>query len=379
MAITFSISLPVYKQEEFITTALESLRCQTVPFELAVLDATPDNSIQTILQNYQSMITYQYHHADKGQSTAIQEGWNNTQGEIVAWLNADDYYFPDTLAKVAAIFQTHPEIDVVYGHTVYVDAKDTFEQYFPAISANLALLPKTNIICQPSCFVRRSAMERVGGVNPQLHYIMDWDLWIRLYKANCKFYFLDEMLSVARIYPDTKTLTGSTKRFKEIATLLKANASWRDRLIAWLGFYYDEYKYNKIKNKSFLSVVIYSLLSTLRYVRIQFKHATQVVIKGIACKTNLVKDQCEIVLPWYAKNPATSVYLTTDTDNKFYLNYAEKKIELTKHVSNEQVSTNKKTTSHQYYAPLPAIPQNSLAFTIASEQNNWCLLSLKVN
>lgn len=261
---TFSISTPVFKQAEFIATALESLRCQTMPFELAVLDATPDNSVQNILKKYSDIITYQYHHADDGQAAAIQEGWNNTQGEIVAWLNADDYYSPDTLAKVAEIFRSRLDIDVVYGHAAYVDAAGNFQQYFPAISDNPALLPRNCIICQPSCFVRRAAMERIGGLNTQLHYVMDWDLWVRLYTAGYKFYFLDAVLSVVRIYPTTKTLSGSKKRFQEIDAILKLHTSWFYRKIAWLGFLTDEYKNNR---KNLTTILGFYTFTALRFMR----------------------------------------------------------------------------------------------------------------
>ncbi len=378
MTTTFSISLPVYQQVEFIKTALESLRCQTMPFELAVLDATPDDSVQNILRDYQDLISYQYHHADNGQSGAIQEGWNNIKGDIVAWLNADDYYFPDTLAKVAEIFQTRPDVDVVYGHSAYIDAQGTFQEYFPAISTDLTVLPRNNVICQPSCFVRRSAMERVGGVNPQLHYIMDWDLWIRLYQANCKFHFLDEMLSVVRIYPTTKTLSGSKKRFKEIDNLLKINASWRDRKIAWLGFLYDEYKYIKTNRKIFATLA-YSLLSALRYIRIHLrKPSITSVVKGLACKTNRVEKQCEIILPQYTTSSVCKVNLVTDTNNKFNLIYEKEKIAFTQTTNLRQNHLNKKLMYYTYQAILPNNKQNILSLTINSDANQWRLLSLSI-
>ena len=212
----FSISIPVYNQAQFLRTALESIRCQDVDIQLAVLDASPDDSSQEILAPYRHMVHYAYYHSDSGQAAAIQEGWNNTSGDIVAWLNADDYYFPDALAKVRQVFVDRPDIDVVYGHGVHVSANGSFEMYFPAISDNLALLARGCIICQPSCFVRRTAMEKVGGLNVTLHYAMDWDLWLRLLHAGCSFYFLDEILSAVRIHSTTKTLSGAKQRYQEI-------------------------------------------------------------------------------------------------------------------------------------------------------------------
>jgi glycosyltransferase involved in cell wall biosynthesis len=55
------------------------------------------------------MIHFAYHRSDFGQAAAIQEGWDNTSGDIVGWLNADDYYFPYALAKVKHTFLGNPK------------------------------------------------------------------------------------------------------------------------------------------------------------------------------------------------------------------------------------------------------------------------------
>ncbi len=78
-------------------------------------------------------------------------------------------FFSDALATVREVFLNKPDIDVVYGHAAYLSADGNFQTYFPAISENITFLKRGCIICQPSCFVRREAMERVGGLNTALH------------------------------------------------------------------------------------------------------------------------------------------------------------------------------------------------------------------
>jgi glycosyltransferase involved in cell wall biosynthesis len=97
--LIFSISIPVYNQAKYLGTALESIRCQSTDVQLAVLDASADDSAQSVLVPYRGLIHYAYHHSDAGQSAAIQEGWDNTSGDVVAWLNADDYYFPTDIPR----------------------------------------------------------------------------------------------------------------------------------------------------------------------------------------------------------------------------------------------------------------------------------------
>jgi hypothetical protein len=75
--LIFSISVPVYGHAEFLPHTLESIRCQSAKVELAVLDATPDDSVQKVLSTYADMIDYAYHREDDGQAAAIQEGWEN--------------------------------------------------------------------------------------------------------------------------------------------------------------------------------------------------------------------------------------------------------------------------------------------------------------
>ena len=163
--LTFSISVPVRGQAEFLSTALKSISVQQVPVQVAVLDASSDESAQQVLAPHRQMIAYSYHRPDAGQAAAIQEGWDQTTGTILAWLNADDYYFPDALRRVSELFREHHEVDVVYGHAVDVSAAGHFLAYFPATDPNPASLEGAAVICQPSCFVRRCALTRVGGLN----------------------------------------------------------------------------------------------------------------------------------------------------------------------------------------------------------------------
>ena len=70
----FSVSVPVRGQADLLPTALESLRHQSVPIELAVLDATPDDSAQAVLEPYRDMVRYGYHRRDAGQAAASAPG-----------------------------------------------------------------------------------------------------------------------------------------------------------------------------------------------------------------------------------------------------------------------------------------------------------------
>lgn len=310
MDLTFSISVPVYRQAAFLPSALRSIRAQKASVELAVLDASPDAAVEQVLQEFQGIVAYGYHRADAGQAAAIQEGWAHTRGEVVAWLNADDYYFPDTLARVAAVFRAGPEVDVVYGHAVHVSVDGAFQMYFPAIDRDIGAVTRSCMVCQPACFVRRRAMDRVGGLDATLHYTMDWDLWLRLYRAGCKFRFLDAPLAAVRIHPATKTLSGSAARYREIRRLLRAGeVSWPRRIAIETGFRYYDLRHRR---RGLLAGAAYRILAAAAEARRAATRRARLRINGLECWTNRVEDECVVELPWYDAEPPRSVTLVTD-------------------------------------------------------------------
>ena len=299
--LLFSIALPVLGQASFLPTALSSIQVQTGRFQLAVMDATPDSSVQTVLKNYSEILSYQRHGPDAGQSAAIQEGWDHTDGDIVAWLCADDYYFPYVLEEVDKIFSAHPDVDVVYGDSIFVDCEGNFLRYCLDIDDNLSTIFKTNCISQPSCFLRRRALDRMAKLNTRLHYIMDWDLWTQLYKAGAKFYYLNKPLSAVRMYPETKTASRSKARYAEINRHLKENMGFLCRMRVLLGFYYSDVKMGR---KSILDRIIYRVLNRLRSIKnIVWKYSKKKnpILYGFECSSNLVKGECEVFLPFYGK------------------------------------------------------------------------------
>ena len=310
--LTFSIALPVLGQEEFLPTALRSLRAQEAPFRLSVLDATPGLRVQAVLEEFQDMIAYRRHGADRGQSAAIQEGWDKTDGEILAWLCADDYYFPDALQRVREAFAGDVSLDVVWGDSIFVDAQDRFLMYFPGGTDDLRVLACHDCIPQPSCFIRRRAVERVGGLNQALHYTMDWDLWSRVYETGGKFLYLKRPLSVTRIHGGMKTLNRSRQRYAEITAHLKRRVGWIQRVKTLLAFYhYDLDNYRK----GVIDHVLYHVLDVMI-------RTSQIVsprpafwdepIYGLERLTNRLRSSCEVLLPWYQAQPPRRMVIQGD-------------------------------------------------------------------
>lgn len=142
------------------------------------------------------------------------------RGGLLAWLNADDILMPGALQAVREAFNRDPSLDVFYGDSMIIDIDGTDMGRHGQVADISPLLLRSNIISQPSCFVRRSAVDRVGGINEHLHYTMDWDLWVRLYISGAKFKHTDVVLSKVYWGAETKTASLSVKRLGEMARIV---------------------------------------------------------------------------------------------------------------------------------------------------------------
>lgn len=308
----FSISIPVFQQAHYISSALESLSVQAVNAEVAILDATPDDSVQAVLKPYSGLLAYRRHGPDAGQSAAIQEGWDNTKGEILAWLCADDYYFPDTIETVRNIFIAHPEVDVVYGDSVFVNEAGHFSGYFPSIDENVSSLLRGCVISQPACFVRRLAVDAIGKLNSDLHYIMDWDLWTRLYLKGSKFYYLKKPLAVVRMHNASKTSSRSRRRFVEIAEHLWRHTSPLNTLKSLMGFYFQDLLTTPVKGAEALLLRLFCQYHKRKLASQSLRAVARRSNYGFFPYYNEAEARVEVFMPWFHSEPPSVVVLSCD-------------------------------------------------------------------
>lgn len=242
--ISFSITVPIGSYHPLLADCLASLAAQNVPLEVAVMDASNDERVREVLDLYANTVTIRYHGPDEGQADAIASGWDRTSGNVLGWLNADDVLAPDALSHALSTFSNAPDTDVVYGHSLICDDDGYINGYHWNVMPPGEQILSTCCISQPSCFFRRSAVHSIGGLDRTLHYTMDWDLWIRLFKSGAKFRFNEDIWSLVLWSEDAKTGGFDRQRRHELKRILDQNESLRDRLNGYLGFashYFYEY------------------------------------------------------------------------------------------------------------------------------------------
>lgn len=302
--LSFAIVIPNYNQSQFLYTALESLRDQKVTLQTAIMDGGSKDQFDNVINKYANLITYVRSHPDEGQSAAINEGTEKIHGDIISWLNADDYLFPNALTHVQKFFEENPDVDVVYGDAIHVTPDGQFLSYFPAVQPHdVEALVKNNYICQPACFYRREAFMDVSGVDPTLFYTMDWDLWCNLAANGKSFRYLPKVLAAVRYYPGTKTLSGSRQRFSEIYDIEKRYGT-RLLRIAWISAYYHGLTFNK--NKSFVEMASFLILNLFKKIKItvmshRVTNIRNSFLYGFSRSEATIGGECIIHFPWYNK------------------------------------------------------------------------------
>lgn len=218
----FSIIMPTYNQGRWIETALRSVLDQApYTLELLVMDAVSTDATPGILERYQSQITW-HRRPDRGQADAINQGFGLARGDIVAWLNSDDLYLPHALARVEAAFTADPSLDFVYGDALEIDERGTVltPNLFTEDCVRDRFYFSHDFLCQPTLFLRRSMLERVGPLRTELRWFLDYEWLTRLFALGARGQRLPYFLAANRDHPHTKTNSGGIKRWREIMGVL---------------------------------------------------------------------------------------------------------------------------------------------------------------
>lgn len=213
--------MPTYNCAQYIQRAIDSVLNQTYQNkELIVIDGDSNDNTIKILKSYGSKIKW-VSEKDNGQADAINKGFKMATGDIVAWLNADDYYEPNILSKISEEFMKNKEsISMIYGKCNSVRGTETIINTPPNKISAKDLILSGNLIYQPSSFYDLELVKKVGYLDDNLEYWMEYDLYIKLLKEKPSKY-IDVILSNFTVREDQKSNLKNTKKMNE--ELIKIN------------------------------------------------------------------------------------------------------------------------------------------------------------
>lgn len=214
-----SIITPSFNQGKYIEQTIQSvLNENNSMIEYIVIDGGSTDETVSILQKYAGIKWVS--EKDNGQSHAINKGIKMAAGEIIGWINSDDLYYPNALNTVIEWFNKNPQADFLYGDIEYINENGDhlFTQTGHVISFE-NLISDPYIMRQPSCFWRKSVIEKCGMLRENLHVVMDLDLTLRILKSSEAHYF-PMTYSKFRFYDQGKSLRLFKKQFYEMLIVL---------------------------------------------------------------------------------------------------------------------------------------------------------------
>ena len=187
MLPSITVITPSYNQAQFISQTIDSvLSQQYLNLQYLIIDGASTDQTADVVAPYLGQLTY-LSDPDRGQTDAINKGLRKATGDIVCWLNSDDYFLPDTLQTVGTFFAENSTKVWLTGDSEIVNEagqpiQGAVRQYKRLLRATspTAFLGITNAICQSSTFWRRSVHDQLGYLREDLRYTMDYDWWFRL-------------------------------------------------------------------------------------------------------------------------------------------------------------------------------------------------------
>ena len=214
-----SIITPSYNQAAYLEQTLLSVLNQDYPaIEYIVIDGASTDGSADIIRRYADRLSYWVSEPDRGQSHAINKGFARARGEIVAWMNSDDLYTPGAVAEAVALLTSRPDVGMVYGNCLRIDADSAITSWHQSRQHDLIDLLSFSILSQPAVFLRRELVERVGGLDESLHMLFDHLLWLRA-AAQVPILYHDRYWACAREHAEAKNFA-RWQKFGEEATLM---------------------------------------------------------------------------------------------------------------------------------------------------------------
>lgn len=216
-----SVVTPCLNAAEFLDETIRSVLAQDYPnLEYLVMDAGSTDGTLAILERYQGRLEF-VSAPDGGAADAINRGFRKARGEIVAWLGADDLYLPGAISAAVAALAADSAAAAVYGEGYWIGTDGANLGRYPTVAPyNAGAFRRECPICQPACFMRRDAVEAVGGLDASLHWAFDYDLWIRL-SQRYPFRAIPQYLAQSRMHPRNKSLGGKQRMFEECIQVLR--------------------------------------------------------------------------------------------------------------------------------------------------------------
>ncbi len=240
-----SIVTPSYNQGHFLEQTIQSVLSQDYPeIEYIVYDgASKDNSVAVIRQ-YADRLAFWASEKDAGAADAVNKGFARARGEILAWINSDDAYYPGAVREAVEFLQAHPEVGMVYGDANLTDETGKVVGQFASRQTSYRDLLRGAVhIPQATTFFRADLYRQVGPLSNEL-FVFDYDLWVKLAKI-APIVYLPRLWADFRLHESGKSVANDDRFYPDMLKIqAREGGKWlsalrlrwyaRRLLYAWL-------------------------------------------------------------------------------------------------------------------------------------------------
>ena len=203
-----SIITPSFNQGAYLEQTILSVLAQDYEnIEYLVVDGgSKDNSVD-IIRKFGSKLAWWVSEPDRGQADAINKGFARAKGEIIAWINSDDFFYAtNAVSQGVQALLDHPHAGMVYGDGLKVTSQGRLLDWFRYPQYELKDLLAFHILLQPSVFMRRQALHAAGYLPPDSRLLLDHELWIQI-AARYPIVHIPGFWSVERSHETAKTIS----------------------------------------------------------------------------------------------------------------------------------------------------------------------------
>ncbi|MGD2090136.1 MAG: glycosyltransferase family 2 protein [Candidatus Aminicenantes bacterium] len=244
-----SIVTPSYNQGEFIERTIQSILSQEGDFyiDYIVMDGGSTDQSVEIIKKYQELlkknceivemndleffvpgrdfqwnqcsgISYRWKsEKDHGQVDAINQGLKIAKGQVFAFLNSDDIYYPHTLKTIS---QPHWNgADFVYGQGMWISEKEEDILLYPTFKPTRYSLFYQCTLCQPTVFFTSDVFREVGNFSMEYPDVFDYEYWMRAVFHHKKFLHINAILAKSRMHKENKSLSQRKNISKQVTAL----------------------------------------------------------------------------------------------------------------------------------------------------------------
>ncbi|OGV62995.1 MAG: hypothetical protein A2498_06565 [Lentisphaerae bacterium RIFOXYC12_FULL_60_16] len=241
-----TIVTPSYNSGRFLPATLDSVRQQAatgLEIDHIVVDGGSSDGSVALLEQHRASLRHLIVEPDRGPASAINKGLRLANGDIVAWLNADDCYQPGALQRVADAFQRHPRKALAFGRCRIVNEQGAeirrgitrFKEAFFPFSCRF-MVQTINYISQPAMFFRRDAMLAAGFLREDYKAAWDYDYILRLWRQGGAVRIPGPPLADFRWHPASISGGWYSRQFKEEWETAAADAGrWSPQSLLHLG------------------------------------------------------------------------------------------------------------------------------------------------